>query len=315
LLVRAMRENVLPWSEIVRLPFMTPGENMMTVSGIGREIIEALPEVEQASGVWCASYFSGMPWMDCAQNGAAVVISGVGDKAPGLKAAKKLADKVWSLRKDICFQGISMMPQEGLAYLDTSGEYPSILSDSADNVTAGSAGDNIYMLQMVLEAKTRGVLIAGLIDAPAVQCCAAKKPGCILSQLSLGGTLDASGSRRMTVEAKVIRSFCDASGRPKWAVISVEGIDVLLFADREPVRSEAELRAYGLNPYAYRIIVVKQGYIYPDLQRMCKLHVMALTPGNSAQDLTLLHYHKIRWPMEPIEDVTDLSRIAEVYGD
>ena len=66
-IIRALEENEEPWTEIIRLPFMMPGEDMMTESGFGKEVVERLPELEKAPGVWCASYFAGMPWVDCAQ--------------------------------------------------------------------------------------------------------------------------------------------------------------------------------------------------------------------------------------------------------
>lgn len=207
LLLRALETGETPWSELVRLPFMVPGENMMTADGPGRRIIEALPQLEQVPGVWCASFFAGIPWMDCPQGGSALVISGAGDRAPGLQAAEELGRRIWEMRGEFRFQGISMPPLEGLHYLEQQGQFPSILSDSADNVTAGSAGDNTYVLRMLLSEGTRHALVAGLIDAPAVRLCAAHRPGEVFA-LQVGGTLDPKGSARVELQAKLVRTGC-----------------------------------------------------------------------------------------------------------
>ena len=60
-----------------------------------------------------------------------------------------------------------MEPLKALLTLDRCGHYPAFLSDSADNVTAGAAGDNAYMLDMILKQGIKGVLVAHFIDGPA----------------------------------------------------------------------------------------------------------------------------------------------------
>ena len=46
---------------------------------------------------------------------------------------------------------------------------------------------------------------------------------------------------------------------------------------------------------------------------MLKEYIMALTPGNCAQDLTMAEYRNVRRPMEPLDIVGDERRIAETY--
>ena len=58
---------------------------------------------------------------------------------------------------------------------------------------------------------------------------------------------------------------------------------------------------------------MKQGYLTPEFYEVLKEYIMALTPGNCAQDLTMAEYKNVRRPMEPLEIVGDESRIAETY--
>ena len=316
LLIRALEENEEPWTEIIRLPFMMPGEDMMTESGFGKEVVERLPELEKAPGVWCASYFAGMPWVDCAQGGSSIVISGVGDKRPGLEAAKKFGQEIWERRKEFIFQGESMDPEEAVdaiaAWCQTEKKYPAILSDSADNVTAGASGDNGYMLNLLQKKGVKGVVYAAMIDKPAVEFLAQKKPGEVFS-ITLGKVVDPA-SRQVTFEdAQVKEVFRDEAGVPTAAVLLTENITVLIFAERGPVTSKEVLAEYGLNLDDYQILVVKQGYLTPELYSVAKKFIMALTPGNCAQKLTLAEYKNVRRPMEPLEPVTDPMRITEAY--
>lgn len=312
LLMKAIEEQVEPWTEIIRLPFMMPGENMMTDSGFGKEVIQMVTELEQVPGVWCSSFFAGMPWVDCAQGGASIVISGVGEKMPGIRAAKELGRKIWDRRDEFRFQGVALPPLEALLTLDQCGKYPAFLSDSADNVTAGAAGDNAYMLDLILKHHIDQVLVAHFIDRPAVLLCTKKQPGDVFD-LPLGGTLDPEHSKQVILkQAQLVKVFYKQDV-PDAAVVKTEQITMLILAERGPVTSEEVLNSYGLSAFDYRIVVVKQGYLTPEFYKILRDYIMALTPGNCVQDLTMAEYKKIRYPMEPLAAVQDERRIAESY--
>lgn len=312
LLMKAIDGRQEPWTELIRIPFMMPGENMMTESGFGKEVIEMVTKLEQVPGIWCSSFFAGMPWVDCAQGGASIVISGVGDKLPGLLAAKKLAREIWSRRLEFRFQGISMPPLEALLTLDHCGHYPAFLSDSADNITAGAAGDNGYMLNLILKHKIEGVLAAPFIDAPAVKMCAGKHMGDVFD-LGLGAALDVVGSTQVVLEQAQLVGVFYKDGKAEAAVVKNRWVTVLILAKRGPIVSEEALNSYGLSAFDYRIIVVKQGYLTPEFNKILRAYVMALTPGNCAQDLAGVAYRRIRVPMEPLAAVADEERVGETY--
>ena len=240
------------------------------------------------------------------------MISGVGDKRPGVKAAVELGRRIWERRAEFKFQGTAMEPLKALLTLDRCDHYPAFLSDSADNVTAGAAGDNAYMLDMILKQGIKGVLVAHFIDGPAVAFCAAKEKGDRFD-LSLGGTIDPAGSvRTVLTDAELVEVFRQG-GKATAAVVKTDAVTVLILAERGPITSEAVLNSYGLSAYDYRITVVKQGYLTPEFYEVLKEYIMALTPGNCAQDLTMAEYRNVRRPMEPLDIVGDERRIAETY--
>jgi microcystin degradation protein MlrC len=59
----------------------------------------------------------------------------------------------------------------------------------------------------------------------------------------------------------------------------------------------------GIDVDAYDVIVVKQGYIFPDFKAKGKLCVMSLTEGATLQDTARLPFKRIMRPMFPIDDI------------
>jgi len=53
----------------------------------------------------------------------------------------------------------------------------------------------------------------------------------------------------------------------------------------------------------YDIIVVKQGYIHPELKEKGKLNIMSLTNGATPQDTRLIPFKRIMRPMYPIDEI------------
>ena len=57
----------------------------------------------------------------------------------------------------------------------------------------------------------------------------------------------------------------------------------------------------GLTPRNLYIMVVKIGYLVPELYNMRKGWIMALTPGGVDQDLERLGHKRIKRPMFPLD--------------
>ena len=94
------------------------------------------------------------------------------------------------------------------------------------------------------------------------------------------------------------------------AVVKVGSVHVIVTKKRKPYHYEADFTRLGLNPRKTDIVVVKIGYLQPELYDMRADWVMALTPGGVDQDLARLPYKGIERPMYPLDkDMTapDLS--------
>ena len=84
-------------------------------------------------------------------------------------------------------------------------------------------------------------------------------------------------------------------------VVRVGSVDVIVTKKRKPYHKEADFTRLGLNPRESDIVVVKIGYLVPELYNMRAAWIMALTPGGVDQDLERLGYKNIIRPMYPLD--------------
>jgi microcystin degradation protein MlrC len=59
--------------------------------------------------------------------------------------------------------------------------------------------------------------------------------------------------------------------------------------------------AAGVDPMTQHIVVVKLGYLFPDLADHAPRAIMALSPGTTDLRLTELPYHQLPRPIFPLE--------------
>jgi microcystin degradation protein MlrC len=172
------------------------------------------------------------------------------------------------------------------------------ISDSGDNVTAGGAGDMPLFVERLLAAGAPDAVVAGLADAAAVEQCARAGAGARIT-LSIGGKLDVTHAQPLEVTGTV--AHLDPPEQPVLAVLQVQGVTVVLTRDRQAFTSLASFRAAGIDPLQHRIIVVKLGYLFPELRNFAPRAIMALSPGFTDLRLEQLPYQRVRRPIFPLD--------------
>ena len=88
-------------------------------------------------------------------------------------------------------------------------------------------------------------------------------------------------------------------------VIKVGSIKVIVTKKRKPYHREKDFTQLNLNPRKADILVVKIGYLVPELYNIRGGWNMALTPGGVDQDLERLGYKRIKRPMFPLDKQMD----------
>lgn len=300
-----LRNRVRPVSRMVKLPLLVTGEAAVTEVEPAKSLYAGLTDSDNRTGVVVSSILIGCAWTDSPHTGAAAVVSGT-DPAVAEAAAKDQAAAIWGARHRFVIDSVCAEPADSIRIARESPVHPVFVSDSGDNTTAGAAGDSTEFLQLLLSDGHDGALVAGITDPAAVAACMEAGAGTGV-ELTIGGKLDAVFSRPCTCRGLVVKLATDtpvsgeAAELGAQALVRIRNVDVVLQAGRRPFTKLSHFQALGIDPSMYTIIVVKEGYLFPELRDYAPMHVMALTQGFADQRLERLRYRNIKRPIYPLD--------------
>ena len=298
MLVRALRTGqkpVLAWTPV---PVLLPGEKTSTQDEPARSFYAQLQEVEDPTGIWDASFQVGYVWADEPRATACAVVTGT-DRAAMETAARHLAQNYWDIREDFTFGTRTGSIAECVAWAMAAGTGPAVLAESGDNPTGGGVGDRAEVLAELIARNAQGVVFAGIADKAATDAAYAAGVGSMVA-LSIGASLDPS-SRNVTAQAEVVFLLETDEARLREAVVRIGGIDLVLTARRRPFHNIADFTRLGLDPRTARIVVVKSGYLSPDLGPIANPSLMALSPGVVDQFVERLERRHKSVPQYPFD--------------
>ena len=277
MLTESLKTGVKPILLWAPIPVVLPGERTSTVDEPARSLYDLLPGIDAIDGVWDASLMVGYVWADEPRSTAAAIMTGT-DRSVLEREAKRLAQAYWDVRRDFVFGCETGSIEECVAQAITSPTAPVVLAESGDNPTGGGVGDRADVLAELIAKDATGVVFAGIADKAATEACYAAGVGAKLD-LTVGASLDTKGSKPVTAKfiVKFLLSTDDAAERQ--AVVSIGGIDLVLSAKRRPYHNIADFTRLGLDPHQAKIIVVKSGYLSPELAPIANPNLMALSPG------------------------------------
>jgi microcystin degradation protein MlrC len=304
LLLRCIEKRLLPKPQMCRADVVVPGDCVLTDESPLREIMAEAAALERKDGMLVCNVFNGQPWVDAENMGPSMVCVHERDESAAKAAARLLAKRFFDARHDFRFSVDAYEPGEALERASMERKRPVFVSDSGDNTTAGSAGDNAYLLKRLKEKAITKALIGGLTDAPAVQKCHAASLGDLLD-LDLGGTIEPTSTRtsfRGTLLFKGdIEGWYGENAGP-CVVLRSGGIDVIVTARRCALTRPRIFEGLGLKLDDYQFVVVKLGYLYPELARVASRAFLAFTTGGSTERLQEMGMKRIRRPMFPLDD-------------
>ena len=289
----------------VPVPILLPGEKTSTRIEPGKSLYAKIPDITKQEGVIDAAIWIGYAWADEPRNHAVVMVTG-DDKEQVEKGAEKLAQSFWDVRKQFEFVAPTTTLDESLKLALASDKKPYMISDMGDNPTAGGAGDVTWTLKELLARpefksdkgtsliyasipgpefveKALEIGVGGKIKAEA----GAAVDNRFAGPLLLDGTITAIKEGDTNAEIEV--------------VVKVGSIHVIVTKKRKPYHHLSDFTNLGLNPKETNIVVVKIGYLVPELYDIRGDWTMALTPGGVDQDLNRLGYKRIKRPMFPLD--------------
>ena len=313
------RQNIRPAYR--KLPLILGGEQSVSTDEPVRSINAFMDEMEKDPRILSASWHVGYIRHDTDVAGCGVIVVPAtgADQEYAEEKADELARFVWERRHEFHYTGLTQEPDEALATALSCTQGTAFLTDSGDNVTSGAVGANTWVLRQVLaEPKAAGkkVLFGDIIDPDAVAALAGKQAG-DTCHLSLGMGLDAlSTPVEMDVRVRSrgrLEGFLGYEGDyGEGVLVSIEGlddrsIDIVIAEASHPFVEMHQFEAIGAVCSEYDLVVVKQGYIFPEPKQLAEesgaLAVMSLTEGATYQNTAKLPLKRIMRPMFPMDDI------------
>lgn len=289
----------------IPIPILLPGEKTSTRIEPGKSLYAKVAPATEQEGVIDAAIWIGYAWADEPRNHAVIMVTG-DSKKKVMDTAEYLATSFWESREDFEFVAPVASLEESLNKALSSDNKPFIISDMGDNPTAGGAGDVTWTLQEILsrpELKKE--------DGPSLIYASIPGPEFVKQAVNLGvgSTIEAHvGAQidhRFAPPIKLIGEIKSIVHGDEHAetevVVQVGSVLVIVTKKRKPYHKEVDFTRLGLHPREADILVVKIGYLVPELYDMRGDWIMALTPGGVDQDLERLDYKRIIRPMFPLD--------------
>ncbi|KAE8553319.1 hypothetical protein EYB25_004701 [Talaromyces marneffei] len=294
-----------PYKAWIPLPILLPGEQTSTRVEPAKHVYAAVSDVEARAGVIDAAIWVGYAWADEPRNRAIVMVTGW-DKSAVAAGAEVLARNFWDAHANFDFVGPTGTFKECLDKALTSSARPFFISDSGDNPTAGGSGDMTWGLTKLLarpefkDASGPTVIYASVPGPKAVEVAVAAGVGAIVT-VTAGAEVDNIHAGPITITGRVhsIKHGDKYAGIE--VVLQVGSVYAILTKLRKPYHKEHDFTDLDLHPRSADIVIVKIGYLEPELFDMAADWMLGLTPGGVDQDLVRLGHHRIRRPMWPFD--------------
>lgn len=289
----------------IPIPVLLPGEKTSTRIEPGKSIYKAVAPAAAQTGIIDAAIWIGYAWADEPRNHAVIMVTG-DDKKKVIQTANQLAQRFWDARNEFAFVAPTGTLTECLDKALASNKHPFFISDSGDNPTAGGAGDVTWTLTEILarpEFKTENgpsLIYASIPGPELIKSAIAAGVGAHLEGY-VGAKVDARFAPPILIKGKVESIEYGDKDAEVEAVIRVGSVHIIVTQKRKPYHKEGDFTRLGLNPRKTDIVVVKIGYLEPELYAMRADWLLALTLGGVDQNLERLGYKRIQRPMFPLD--------------
>ena len=299
----------------VRLPMLMCGDSALTRDEPLKTVIARCKELEKSEKIETASFFISMHSANTENTyPCAVIVPSSMEYYPyAMEEAKKMAHYVYDRREQFHFEGELVEPEIALEMAVQSDKRPVIISDSGDNTTGGATGMNTVMLKLCLEKDFGGkkVLVSTIYDREACRKLMEHKEGdeidCMLGTgvdaysqpVRIKGTLKSKGRTLMYLPMR-------GNTKPiaNMVTVSCGAVDITITDVPDSFTDMDQCKAGNFDPSEYDIIIIKQAYHFPDIVKLGRQAILALTPGYTFMKLEDKSeiYTKLPWTLYPFQE-------------
>ena len=279
------KPNYLSW---ILIPVLVSGEMSSTRVNPCKKIYKSLNIYNKLKDINDCNLLIGYVWADSARATAAAVVNS-NNKQLGDKICKKIATQYFKNRHNLNFEMISGNINQIFSKIDNNF---TIISDSGDNPTAGGVGDRSDVLKYVLDKNLKQILFAGIASPNAFNKLLENKK----NNITIGGDLGSNCEKIfLTPDSVRIKNNC--------AIINFNQITLIITKFRRPFHFLDDFKILGLNLKDYKILVVKSGYLSPELKKLNAKSYMLLTDGAVNQDIKNIKNNKRGKPIYPFNEI------------
>jgi len=285
-LISNQRPTVL-WSPI---PMLVSGEMSSTFVEPCQSIYKNLESLDQRQGIIDSNLMVGYVWADTQRAAASAVVTCTNKKV-GTEVCQIIANLYWDSRQQLKFD---MQSGYISATIHSLPKNFSIIADSGDNPTAGGVGDRADVLEAVLSKKIEHVLFAGIASESAYN---ELQKG---NKFNIGGSFGGGGPNlELNADEVYFEEQC--------AIARVQNITIVVSKRRRPFHYLSDFNHLRLKLQDYRLLVVKSGYLSPELQGLSCPSFMVLSNGAVNQDLKNIDNHHRKRPTFPFQEFNEFS--------
>ncbi len=301
----------------IEVPILLPGEKTSTRVEPAKSLYAKVDPETKKEGIIDAAIWVGYPWADEPRNHAVVMVTG-DNKEQVKKSSEYLAKSFWNVKDEFEFIAPVGNLSESVDLAIQTKTKPFIISDMGDNPTAGGAGDVTWTLDRLLKRKEfkksdgPSLIYASIPGPKLVEKAKKLKVGDYIEGY-VGADVDNRYSPPIFLKG-YIRSIKTGDVNAKTEiVVQSGGIFTIVTEKRKPYHYIKDFTDLGLNPFITDVIVVKIGYLVPELYNINKGWIMALTPGGVDQNIERLDYKRIKRPMFPLDEFDSEPNLSAVF--
>ena len=284
------KTNYLSW---VPIPVLVSGEMTSTLVEPCKSIYKSLDKYNRMINITDCNLLIGYVWADSVRATAAAVVNST-NKISGDKICKKIANDYFKNRHKLNFDMISDKIEN--IYYQIGNNF-TILADSGDNPTAGGVGDRADVLKYFIHNNfEKKVLFAGIASPLAYMKLLKNR----FNSVILGGEFGHSGE-----SVKIIPNT--VRFKNKCSIITYKKITIVITKYRRPFHFINDFVNLKLKLSEYNILVVKSGYLSPDLKSLKVKSFMLLTDGVVKQDIKNLVNNNRKRPTYPFQSIDNFK--------
>jgi len=284
-----------------RVPFVISGDIPLSASSPLSDILDLLDETEAVPGILAASYFVGFAWADVTACGGSVLVVPEGPQFAELaqEHADRIRDYVVDRYPEFKFETPTLDVAETVDAFDDIERPPLVVSDSGDNTTGGGVGYSTVILEEILgRAADVPILVSTIWSPPTMRALHGNDVGDRV-RVAIGMDHD-EYSRPVEVEG-ILKARGDLLGYMSsvndkvgsTCTVRVGNVDIVITDQPGSFVTLNHIRVAGLDPEEYAVIIVKQGYMFPEISELAGEHIMCISPGATYQFIENLAYRNV----------------------